>query len=119
MGLLFDINQTLQQTYSPTTYEKFSTFSPVYSPAMVYQLDYAYAPVIALESPNTSGSSVSTKKEANQSQETRGSSSSQNPTTSPSLTAGGSDWAGLVLVLGLVAIGGYVLVGMTKKKKTE
>ena len=54
MGLLTDINVEIQKTWSTTTYEKFSTFAPVYAPQLGYQLDYAHAPMLAIESPGAS-----------------------------------------------------------------
>ena len=117
MSLLFDINQNLQSTYSPTTYEKYSTFSPVYSPTLGYQLDYAYAPSIFIESPGATGAVVTTKKEMTQTPDITGATSTQSPTTTAGQTSGQSDIWGIVLLLGLVGIGGYILVHAMKKKK--
>jgi len=117
MGWLMDFNQEVQQTFSPTTYEKFSTFSPVYAPQQSYQLDYAYAPSLFIESPGAQGAVITTKKQATQTQDVTGATSSQDPTVSPSQTGPASDPMGMILILGLVAVGGYVLVSMKKKKK--
>jgi len=117
MGLLVDFVQEIQQTYAPTTYEKFSTFSPVYAPTLGYQLDYTYQPVIAIESPGTTGATTTTKKEMKQTTDVTGATSEQSPNVTPSQVGPQSDPMGIILILGLVAIGGYVLVGMMKKKK--
>jgi len=116
-GILFGVDIYNQSTFAPTTYEKFSTFSPVYAPTLGYQLDYAYAPTIAIQSPETVGAVTTTKKEMTQTPDVTGATSEQSPTTSPTLTGPTSDPMGIILILGLVAVGGYVLVGMMKKKK--
>jgi len=117
MGLLADVSMEFQQQYSPTIYEKFSTFSPVYAPQLGYQLDYTYQPVLAIESPGTIGATTTTKKESNQTQDITGATSEQSPTATASQIGPQSDPMGIILILGLVAIGGYVLVGVMKKKK--
>ena len=114
---MFDM--TMEYQYSPTStlYEKFSTFSPVYAPQMSYQMDYAYAPSVFIESPGAQGAVITTKKQATQTQDVTGATSSQDPTVSPSQVGPSSDPMGMILILGLVAVGGYVLVSMKKKKK--
>jgi len=104
-----------ESSYSPTTYEKFSEFAPVYAPQLGYQMDYTYAPMIAIESPGATGAVVTTKKQATQTQEVTGATQSQDPSVSQAGSQ--SDPMGMILILGLVAVGGYVLVSMKKKKK--
>ena len=114
-----DITTEIQKTYSPTIYERFSTFSPVYAPQLGYQLDYTYAPMMAIESPGATGAVVTTKKQASQTQEVTGATSEQSPTVSPSQVGPTSDPMGMILILGLVAVGGYVAVSLLKKKKKK
>jgi len=116
MALFVDIKQDIRRTWSPTTYEKFSTFAPVYSPTSAYQVDYAYAPSVFIESPGAQGAVITTKKEATQTPDITGATTEQSPTTSVPTTEV-SDPMGMILILGLVAVGGYVLVSMMKKKK--
>jgi len=117
MAFWSDINVEIQETFSPTTYEKFSTFAPVYSPTTGYQLDYAYAPMVAIESPGASGPVVTTKKEMAQTPAVTGATTEQSPITSPSQVGPTSDPMGMILILGLVAVGGYVAVSLLGKKK--
>lgn len=112
-----DFTQEIQHTFSPTTYEKFSTFAPVYSPTTGYQLDYSYAPMVAIESPGARGAVVTTKKEATQTPAVTGATTEQSPTVSPSQVGPTSDPMGMILILGLVAVGGYVAVNLIGKKK--
>jgi len=114
-----DFITEIQKTYSPTTYEKFSTFAPVYAPTSAYQMDYSYAPTIAIESPGTVGAVVTTKKQATQTPAVIGATTSQDPTVTPSQVGPTSDPMGMILILGLVAVGGYVAVSMLGKKKKE
>lgn len=116
MGLLADFNVEVQETYAPTIYEKFATFAPQYAPTLGYQLDYAYAPNIQIESPGAIGSQVTTKKEMTQTPE-QVSAIEQSPTVTPSQVGPQSDPMGIILILGLVAVGGYILVSMVKKKR--
>jgi len=108
-----------QETYAPTIYEKFSTFAPVYSPTSAYQMDYSYAPTIAIESPGTTGAVVTTKKQATQTPDITGATTEQSPTVTPSQVGPQSDPMGMILILGLVAVGGYVAVSMLGKKKQK
>lgn len=117
MGLLTDINVEIMKTWSPTTYEKFSTFAPVYAPQLGYQLDYTYAPMVAIESPGARGAVVTTKKESTQTQDVTGATTEQSPTIAPSQVGPTSDPMGMILILGLVAVGGYVAVSLIGKKK--
>lgn len=118
MAWFIDQTVEIQKTYAPTIYEKFSTFSPVYSPQFGYQMDYTYAPMVAIESPGATGAVVTTKKEAKQTQEVTGATSEQSPVVTPSQVGPTSDPMGMILILGLVAVGGYVAVSLIKKKKT-
>lgn len=113
MGWFADFN--LESSYSPTIYEKFSTFAPVYAPSMGYQLDYSYAPMVAIESPGASGAVVTTKKEMTQTPDVTGATTSQSPSVSQAGSQ--SDPMGMILILGLVAVGGYVAVNLIGKKK--
>jgi len=121
LDLLGHIDYSYEHQYSPqkTIYEKFSTFSPVYAPQLGYQLDYTYAPMMAIESPGASGAVVTTKKEASQTQDVTGATSAQSPVSSPAQVGPTttSDPMGMILILGLVAVGGYVAVSMLGKKK--
>ncbi|MBA7496537.1 hypothetical protein ES702_07146 [subsurface metagenome] len=112
-----DFTTEIQKTYAPTIYEKFSTFAPVYAPQLGYQLDYTYAPMMAIESPGARGAVVTTKKEASQTQDVTGATTEQSPTVSPSQVGPTSDPMSMILILGLVAVGGYVAVSLLKKKK--
>lgn len=113
MGLLADFN--LEYQYAPTTYEKFSTFAPVFAPQRSLQMDYSYAPNIQIDSPGAVGSTITTKKEMKATQDVTGATTSQDPSVSQ--VGPSSDPMGMILILGLVAVGGYVLTGYLKKKK--
>lgn len=113
MGFLMDFEY--ESSYSPTIYEKFSTFSPVYAPTLGYQMDYAYAPTVQIDSPGAQGAVVTTKKEMKQTPDITGATTEQ----SPAVTQEGaqSDPMGMILILGLVAVGGFVLVKVLDKSK--
>lgn len=119
MGWLVDVTQEYQYSPQKTLYEKFSTFAPVYAPQLGYQLDYTYAPMVAIESPGATGAVVTTKKEAKQTQEVTGATTAQSPVSAPSQVGPASDPMGMILILGLVAVGGYVAVSLLKKKKKK
>jgi len=119
MGWLMDFNQEIQKTFSPTTYEKFSTFAPVYSPVTGYQMDYSYAPNVQINSPGATGSTITTKKEMSQTPTVTGATVEQSPTTAPSQVGPTSDPMGMILILGLVAVGGYVAINLLGKKKIK
>lgn len=119
MGLLMDFTSEYQYSPQKTLYEKFSTFSPVYAPQLGYQMDYTYAPMVAIESPGATGAVVTTKKEAKQTQDVTGATSEQSPVSEPSQVGPTSDPMGMILILGLVAVGGYVLVNVIGKKKKK
>lgn len=123
MGLLADIKQTYSPTYAPTIKEKFAEFAPTIAPqsARSYQLDYQFAPVVAIESPQTQGSVQSTKKEAklepysNVSPEFSG--GGQSPNVSPSVDNSSEDNPLMMIaILAGVGIAGYVIFkGLSKK----
>lgn len=117
MGFLVDVTQEYMFAPQTTRYEKFSTFSPVYAPQFGYQMDYSYAPTVQIDSPGAQGAVVTTKKEARQTQEVTGATSEQSPVSIPSQEGPTSDPMGMILILGLVAVGGFVLVKVLDKKK--
>jgi len=108
----FDFN--FEQMYSPTITHPLAQYQPTYAPKKSVQLDYAYAPSVFIESPGSTGATVTTKKEANLSGDVApsqgiapliGSDTTQN------------DPMGTIMILGLVAVGGYVLVKYMNKRK--
>lgn len=111
-------SDTLEYQYSPqkTIYEKFSEFAPVYAPVTGYQLDYSYAPSMFIDSPGSRGAVVTTKKQMTQTPDITGATLEQSPIVSPSQVGPTSDPMGMILILGLVAVGGYVAVNLLKKK---
>jgi len=112
MGLLMDVNQDIYQSkkesYANVYHEPFETFSPA------YQLDYAYAPSVFIESPGSSGSTITTKKEAIQTPTQAGIDQAQSDTKSDNVDPFG--W-----ILPVAIIGGLAFLGTTyiknKRKK--
>ena len=105
-GLLFGVDITQgAQTYAPVIHKPFEIFSPQ------YQMDYSYAPNVQIDSPGATGSTITTKKEA-RSEPYVGGTEVVAPTTGVE-----SDPMGMILILGLVAVGGYVAVNLLSKKK--
>jgi len=106
MGWLFDQNITQgARTYSPTLHQPFEQFAPQ------YQMDYSYAPNVQISSPGATGSTITTKKEA----------SSTPYIGAPDITAATtgveSDPMGMLLILGVIAVGGAIAVSFISKKK--
>jgi hypothetical protein len=106
-----DWNQytTNQQVY----HQPYEQFAPVYAPKKSIQLDYSYAPSIFIESPNSKGATITTKKDA---------SLSGDVASSPSLTssADAALGSGNNSLLTLALIGGIAIIGIyfiTKKKE--
>ena len=95
------------KTYSPVFHKPFEQFSPQ------YQMDYQYAPTIQIDSPGAAGAVMTTKKEAHSTPYIGG------PTVTAPTTGPTSDPMGMILILGLVAVGGYVAVNMLGKKKKK
>jgi len=109
MGFLgVDVNITQgAQTYAPVIHKPFEIFAPQ------YQMDYSYAPTVNIESPGATGSVITSKKEAMSSPYVGGPEVIA-PTSGPT-----NDPMGMVLILGLVAVGGFVLVNVLDKKKQK
>jgi len=105
LGVLFGSETKIKKeiAYSPIIHQPFEVFSPA------YQLDYSYAPSVFIESPGARGSVITTKKEATQTPYVGGSEIQQTQTDT-------EGWTSIILILGLVAVGGYVLVSHKKKK---
>lgn len=109
MALLMDTNvdiySSTKKSWANVYHEPFEQFSPS------YQLDYAYAPMVAIESPGATGSTVTTKKEAIQTPTQEGIDQAQSDALSK--TRGSND----LLLLGLA---GAVIIGAIyfwKRKK--
>lgn len=106
MAIFTDVHITQgAKTYAPVIHKPFEVFAPQ------YQMDYSYAPTVNIESPGATGSVITTKKEA-MSEPYVGGTDVTAPTTGVE-----SDPMGMILILGLVAVGGYVAVSLLKKKK--
>lgn len=106
MGWLFDMHVTEgAKTYAPIIHKPFEQFSPQ------YQMDYSYAPSVFIESPGARGAVITTKKEA-RSEPYIGGADVTAPTTGQT-----TDPMGMILLLGVVAVAGYVAVGFLKRKK--
>ena len=106
MGWFMDYHVTEgAKTYAPIIHKPFEQFSPQ------YLMDYSYAPTVQIESPGAQGAVITTKKEAH-STPYIGGADVEAPTTGQP-----QDIMGPILLLGLVAVGGYVAVGFLKRKK--
>lgn len=106
MALLMDTNVDISQQFSEANiyHKPFETFSPS------YQMDYLYAPAVAIESPGASGSTITTKKEATQTPTTAG----IDQTQTADKTISTMDWLLPVVIVGAIA---FVLTGYFKKGK--
>ena len=93
------------KTYAPVIHQPFEQFAPQ------YQQDYIYAPSVQIDSPGAQGPIVTTKKEAMSTPYIGGP-----EVVAPTQGGSQSDPTGMILILGLVAVGGYVLSTMIKKK---
>ena len=110
MGLLMDMNVDITegaQTYSPIIHQPFEQFSPS------YQIDSTYAPSIFIDSPQSTGAVVTTKKQATQTPTIEGADVTAPTTGSP------PDITGTILMVAIVGVIGYVIVTMVKKKKRK
>ena len=106
MGWLVDQHITQgARTYAPTLHQPFEQFAPQ------YQMDYQYAPSVFIESPGAQGAVMTTKKEAT-STPYIGAPEIITPTTGVE-----SDPMGMLLILGVVAVGGAIAVSFISKKK--
>ena len=106
MGWLFDQHITQgARTWAPTTHAAFEQFAPQ------YQMDYSYAPNVQIHSPGATGSTITTKKEAS-STPYIGAPEIITPTTGVE-----SDPMGMILILGVIAVGGAIAVSFISKKK--
>ena len=106
MGWLVDQHITQgAKTYSPTITHPLAQFSPT------YQMDYQYAPTVQIESPGARGAVMTTKKEATSTPTISGADISA-PTTGVE-----SDPMGMLLILGVIAVGGAIAVSFISKKK--
>ena len=107
-GWLFGVDYHYTEgakTYAPILHQPFEQFSPQ------YQQDYIYAPSVQIDSPGAIGPAITTKKEAHSTPYIGGAEVIAPTTGQP------PDIMGSVLLLGLVAVGGYVAVGFLKRKK--
>ena len=93
------------KTYAPVLHQPFEQFSPQ------YQMDYSYAPTVQIDSPGARGAVITTKKEAHSTPYIGG------PDVTAPTTGQTTDPTGMIVLLGLVAVGGYVAVGFLKRKK--
>lgn len=106
MGWFMDIHTTEgARTYAPILHQPFEQFSPS------YQMDYSYAPTVNIDSAGARGSVITTKKQATQTPYIGGA-----DVTAPT-TGQTTDPMGMIMLLGVVAVAGYVAVGLLKKKK--
>lgn len=103
MGVLADFNYE----YSPTDQRVFHKPFEVFSPQ--YQMDYSYAPTVQIDSPGARGAVITTKKEAASSPSVGGPEYTKARDT--------SDPMGMLLILGVVAVGGAIAVSFISKKK--
>lgn len=102
-----DIYSSTKKSWANIYHEPFETFAPS------YQLDYAYAPMVAISSPGATGSTITTKKEATQTPTQEGIGQTQEDTTTKT---GGDNTLLLLGVAGAVLIG---LIYVWKKKKKK
>lgn len=111
MGLIadtyVDIYSSKKETHAQTYHQPFETFMPS------YQLDYAYAPAVMIESPGATGSTVTTKKEAVQTPTQEGIDTTQKDDIDK--TTGGNDWILPVAIIGVLAVSGVYLLKGKKK----
>jgi len=105
MGWLTDINIREERSFSPIYHKPFEQFSPS------YQLDYSWAPSVIIDSPGSSGATITTKKEATQTPYVGGSE------FSPSGDISTPDYGTIAIVLGVLVVGGYLVGSWIKKKK--
>jgi len=106
MAYITDINITEKKSFSPIYHKPFELFSPS------YQLDYSWAPSVIIDSPGSSGATITTKKEATQTPTIEGSDTAQSDLEA-------QDYTGLVLILGVIVVGGYIAGSWLKKKKKK
>ena len=90
--------------YSPIIHQPFEVFSPQ------YQMDYSYAPMVAIESPGARGAVITTKKEAASEPYVGGA-----EVTAPT-TGAPPDITGTILMLGLLGAGALIVTTVLKKK---
>lgn len=114
MGLLADFQFRTKSQYAPQITYPFAQYAPVYSPTSAYALDYAYMPTVQIQSPSASGPVYSSKKQQTQqpyitSQPTIASQPQATDTETQDLT-------GTILILGVLAVGGYLVASWIKKK---
>lgn len=106
MGWLFDYHHTEgAKTYAPVIHKPFELFAPQ------YQMDYSYAPTVQIESPGARGAVITTKKEAHSEPYIGG------PDVTAPTTGVESDPMGMLLILGVIAVGGAIAVSFISKKK--
>jgi hypothetical protein len=112
MGSFFgaDINISSQNQQENVYHAPYETYAPVNASKKNLAVDYSYAPVFNISSPGASGSSISSKKDANLS---GGTSSNSGATDTLGQTAtaslgGQSIWM-IALIGGIALAGAYLL----------
>lgn len=110
MGLIADFNVDITEgakTYAPIIHQPFEQFSPS------YQIDSTYAPSIFIDSPQSTGAVVTTKKQATQTPYIGGADVEAPTTGSP------PDITGTILLIAIIGVAGYIAVTVLKKKKRK
>lgn len=111
MAFLYDFNVSQKKTYSPTFAEEHHKPFELFSPQNQY--DYSYAPNVQIDSPGATGSTITTKKEASSSLE-------QSKEIAPSVSQSDTEQQDLmtpILIMGGLAVVGYVAIRVLGKKK--
>ncbi len=121
MGGLFDIlspDLAYETSNQQTFHAAYETYAPTITSKKSLQLDYSYAPVFNISSPGASGSTISSKKDANLAGDINPSVSGATDTLSSTQAAGEASIGGMsiwtIALLGALGLGGLYLISRRK-----
>ena len=106
-------NSTSQQNVYHQPYE---TFAPVYAPKKSIQADYSFAPTVQISSPNATGATITSKKDANLSGDTNPSISGATDTLTSSQAQGTTNYL-LIALVGSIALVAVYFISRPKKNE--